>query len=181
MFFLKKVLNLFRSFNRWLFIFILRAKGVNIGRSVKIESSALIEPSGGEISIGDQSFIDHGVVIRALHGRITIGENCYINAYSMLIGGGDISIGKNTAIAGFTLIVASNHVFESKIIPIREQGLITVGVKIGDDVWIGAGARILDGVSIGSGAVVGAGSVVTKDVPPNTIVAGVPSRVIGLR
>jgi len=71
-----------------------------------------------------------------------------------------------------------DHVFDDPTRPILEQGLRAFGITIEDDAWIGAGAIILDGVRIGRGAVVGAGAVVTRDVAPHTVVAGVPARLV---
>ncbi|MEZ5393128.1 MAG: acyltransferase [Bryobacterales bacterium] len=75
-------------------------------------------------------------------------------------------------------IVAVNHVFQDPNRPFVEQGITAEGVVIEDDVWIGSGAVITDGITVGRGSVVAAGAVVTKDVPPHTVVGGVPARVI---
>jgi acetyltransferase-like isoleucine patch superfamily enzyme len=75
-------------------------------------------------------------------------------------------------------ILAVNHVFDDPARPFVEQGITAEGIAIEDDVWIGAGAIVTDGVRIGQGAVVAAGAVVTEDVPPHTVVAGVPARVV---
>ena len=78
-------------------------------------------------------------------------------------------------------MVASQHVFSSTRDYIAKQGFTSRGIVVEDDVWIGAGVRILDGVTIGTGAIVGAGAVVTKNVEPFTIVGGVPAGVIRTR
>jgi acetyltransferase-like isoleucine patch superfamily enzyme len=75
-------------------------------------------------------------------------------------------------------MLAVNHVFQDPSRPFIEQGITAEGIRIEDDVWIGSGAIITDGVTVGRGAVIAAGAVVTRDVPPQTIVAGVPARVI---
>lgn len=90
-------------------------------------------------------------------------------------------MGKNTMIAAHTIIVPSNHRFERLDLPIRDQGLVKEGIFIEEDVWIGAGSKILDGVHIGKGCVIGAGSVVTKSIDDYSIVAGVPIRNLGVR
>jgi acetyltransferase-like isoleucine patch superfamily enzyme len=78
----------------------------------------------------------------------------------------------------FTQIIAVNHVFDDPTRPFTEQGITAEGIVIEDDVWLGSGAVITDGITIGRGAVVAAGAVVTKDVPPHTVVGGVPAHPI---
>ncbi|MNG32136.1 Virginiamycin A acetyltransferase [compost metagenome] len=73
---------------------------------------------------------------------------------------------------------AENHVFSDKTKPIKEQGIYRQGITIEDDCWIGSNVTILDGVTIGTGSVVAAGAVVTKDVPPYSVVGGVPAKII---
>lgn len=143
--------------------------------------SASIDGGGGLIKIGKSTSVDIGVVLRAYGGEITIGDNCSVNPYCVLYGGGGLKIGDRVRIAAHTVIVPSNHIFSNPDLPIKDQGLSCKGIAIEDDVWIGAGARILDGVKIGRGAVVGAGAVVTKSIEPFSIVAGVPARVVGTR
>ena len=75
-------------------------------------------------------------------------------------------------------ILAVNHVYDDPSRPIIEQGITAEGITVEDDVWIGAGAIITDGVRIGRGAVIAAGAVVTADVPPHTVVGGVPARIL---
>ena len=116
-----------------------------------------------------------------LHGPITLGQNVSINARASLDGGrGGIVIGDDSRIAtGATL-----YAFDHGLVPERkvwEQPVVSQGIRIGQDVWIGANAGVTDGVTIGDHAVVGMGAVVTHTVPDWAIVAGVPARVIGDR
>lgn len=82
------------------------------------------------------------------------------------------------SIAPNVVIVGSNHVFSDPTKTIKSQGTSSKGIVVDDDVWIGANVTILDGVHVGKGSVVAAGAVVNKDVPPMTIVVGVPAKVV---
>jgi len=159
----------------------LKLRGIRLEFSALIDPSAVLEPGGGKISIGANTFIDRGVILRPLGGTIDIGSDCYINAYSVIYGGGGLVIGNGVQIAAHVVIVPSNHVFSNPDKFICEQGLSCRGIVIEDDVWIGAGVRILDGVVIRKGSVVGAGSVVTKSTEPYAVVVGVPAHKISSR
>ncbi len=78
-------------------------------------------------------------------------------------------------------LLAVEHIFQDPSRPVREQGIVARGIRIGDGAWIGAGAIVLDGVTVGEGAVVGAGAVVTRDIPPYAVAVGVPARVVRQR
>ena len=90
-------------------------------------------------------------------------------------------IGDNVLIAGHVSLNAVCHVFKSKNKLIKDQGWTGKGIVVEDDVWLGAGVRVLDGVTISEGAVIGAGAVVTKDIPSYAVAIGVPAKVIKYR
>lgn len=111
--------------------------------------------------------------------RIKIGKNVTLNEWVYISGYGGVTIGDSVRIGNRTTILSSDHVFSNRDVEIYKQGVTTKGgVYIDDDVFIGAGVIIMDGVKIGKHSVIGAGSVVTKDVPPYTVVAGNPAREI---
>ncbi len=110
---------------------------------------------------------------------LTIDDDVYIAPRCILGAGGGIRIGRNVMLAGHLL--AENHEFDDPERSVYEQGVRRRGIVIGDDVWVGTGAIVLDGVTVGQGAVIGAGAVVTRDVPPLAIAVGNPARVIGQR
>lgn len=167
-------------------------EGIRIGRGSIICQGATLAatdltadrpmcPTDGEVVLGERCLIMPGAMLAASGGRIVLGNDVSVNPYTILYGAGGLTIGDNTRIAAHCVIVPSNHRFSDPLVPIMEQGLVCKGIRIGRDVWLGAGVRVLDGVSIGDGAIVGAGSVVTRDIEPFQIVAGVPARSIGQR
>lgn len=159
-------------FGRWLLLergVTVRARGgdgvvlddyVVIGSYSVLEVSSGLGRSGGHIRIGMRS---------------SMGDFCYVG------GAGGVDIGNNVLIGQYVSFHSENHVFDDGDRPIRDQGVTHKGIRVGDDCWIGAGAKVLDGVELGAGCVVAAGAVVTKSIPGASIVAGVPGRVIGRR
>jgi acetyltransferase-like isoleucine patch superfamily enzyme len=155
------------------------------GRPVKIDPSAYVSwrsiirtSGGGSISIGGDCEIHAFALIQTYGGDIAIGHHCSLNPFAIIYGHGGVRIGNGVRIAAHSVVIPANHDVRTDGTPLYESGLTTKGITIGNDVWIGSGARILDGVHIGDNAVVGAGSVVTKSVPTFATVAGVPARVI---
>jgi len=157
-------------------------KRINVGPGARIAMSCKIRTTGGgTLSIGTNTRLLDLVLIYTYGGDIKIGKNCSINPFCVLYGLGGLEIGDDVRIAAHTVIVPANHSFDTLGIPIWRQPETRKGVRIGNDVWIGCGCRILDGVVIGQGCVVGAGSVVTRNLPDYSIAVGVPARVIGSR
>lgn len=155
---------------------------VNIGAGSHIAERTLISTKdGGSITLGKRCEIQRGALLLAYGGEITPGRECSVNPCSILYGHGGLTIGDGVRIAAHTVIIPANHRFDDPERPLRRQPLSKKGIRIEDDVWIGTGVRVLDGVVIGRGAVIAAGAVVTRDVPPYSVNAGVPSRVIGQR
>jgi acetyltransferase-like isoleucine patch superfamily enzyme len=138
-------------------------KGIILGNNVTIAKNSILQCTG--------------VISRKGIG-IKIGNNSAIGANSYLGGQGGIEIGDDVIMGPNVNIFSENHNYKDSIIMIRKQGETRKGVKINNNCWIGAGTIILDGVEIGEGCVVAAGSVVTKSIPPNSVVAGVPARII---
>lgn len=155
---------------------------IRLGKGVFVASGAEIVAGKNErVEIGDDSFIHRGVLLYPYGGKIRIGKNVGINPYCVIYGHGGVEIGDDVLIATSCVIIPANHRRERLDLPIRSQGLICKGIKIENNVWLGARSVVLDGVKIGEGAVVGAGSVVSRDIPPNSIAVGVPAKVIRMR
>lgn len=135
----------------------------------------------GKIVIGDGCRIDHGVrLVAARNAVLRIANETEIGLYSVFNCGADVSIGRKCMISGFVYVQSSNHGMERGKF-IKDQPHIFEPIKIGDDVLLASHVSVLAGVVIGDGAVVGAKSVVTKDVEDNSIVAGVPAQLKGYR
>jgi acetyltransferase-like isoleucine patch superfamily enzyme len=134
------------------------------------------------INIGTRVEVEHNVFLKIVddHASLTIGDHAFIGTGSEIDVALSVTIGAHALIAPNVFITdhAHNHAAGAHL---DEQGSRNAAVVIGDDAWIGTRAIILPGITIGSGAIIGAGAVVTKDVPPNAIAAGVPARVMGSR
>lgn len=152
---------------------------VKIGKNCFIspEANIFAEP-GRQITIGDNVTIAAHVF---LHGPITIENGVSINTGVVIDGGAKgVFIGQNSRIASGVKIYAFNHGMKADFL-VKEQAVISSGVYIGEDVWLGANACITDNVTIGNHVVVGMGAVVTKNVAEWLIIGGVPAKKIGSR
>lgn len=160
-----------------------RGNRIRTGNNVVIERGAMlwIDTESSYITIGDDSYLSSYCILKTFDGWIKMGNNCTVNNYAILYGHGGLEIGNDVRIAAQVIVISMNHVFEDPDTPIWKQGIKAKGIKIEDDVWIGAGAKVLDGVTIGKGSVVGAGAVVTDNIPPYSIAIGVPAKVIKKR
>ena len=117
----------------------------------------------------------------SLQPRLIIGSRVFIGQGTHLSVTQPMSIGNDTIIGAGSFLLTNNHRFDSREIPIRDQGYDTEPLDVGEDVWIGANCVIMPGIEIGKGAIIGAGSVLTKPVGCYEIWAGVPARKIGTR
>ena len=133
-------------------------------------------PPYRKFSLGKRSVIESFCCINNAVGDVIIGDDTRIGIHNTIIG--PVTIGNHVNLAQGITVTALNHNFKDTSRRIDEQGFSTKPIMIEDDVWIGANAVILPGVTIGKHVVVAAGAVVTKDVPDNTIVGGVPAKEI---
>jgi acetyltransferase-like isoleucine patch superfamily enzyme len=129
---------------------------------------------------GEGLAVKCGVMIDAPE-MIQVGKNLSIGEYTFLVGNGGIEIGDNVLMGHHVSVISAQHGYLDSATPMISQGLTLGKIKICDDVWIGAGARVLPGVTLGTGSIVGTNSVVTRDVAAYSIVGGVPAAVIGSR
>jgi acetyltransferase-like isoleucine patch superfamily enzyme len=158
------------------------------GRRLKLDGLAFIGPKvalqigkNAEVRLGRWSWLGHGTKIRCHEGVVEIGaktvlgQECTISAYQR------VSIGRECVIADRVMLIDFDHGVVEVERPIRLQGIYKRDVRVGHNVWIGYGACILRGVTVGDNAIIGTNSVVTRDVPANAVVGGVPARVIRMR
>jgi maltose O-acetyltransferase len=124
-------------------------------------------------SCGARVSISPDAIIWGTHG-VMLEDDVSINAFTHIFGGGGVRIGARTLISAGCSIASITH---SERIATRHQG-IELAVTIEEDCWLGTGAIVLPGVSIGRGSIIGAGAVVTKDIPPLSLAVGVPARVV---
>ncbi|MDD5237326.1 MAG: acyltransferase, partial [Candidatus Omnitrophica bacterium] len=129
------------------------------------------------VEIGDFTTLSPYALLKSDGGSIRLGKYVSIHDYCVLYGYGGITIGNDVHIAAHTVMVASEHKYEKLGSPDFSIDMEGKGIKIEDNVWIGARAVILDGVTIGTHAVIGAGAVVTKDIPAYSLALGVPARI----
>jgi acetyltransferase-like isoleucine patch superfamily enzyme len=135
----------------------------------------------GRVEFGRWVWIGHGTKIRCHEGVVSIGDKtvmgqeCTISAYQR------VSIGEQCILADRVMLIDFDHNVAEVERPVRVQGIYKRDVSVGNNVWIGHGAQILRGVTVGDNAIVGAAAVVTKDVPANAVVGGVPARVLRMR
>ena len=154
-----------------LFYFHTLSKRIIFGKNVNVE---------GKVSFAKNITLDDNVEIRnRTQNCLQIGNYTSINRNTVIRG--KVKIGDNVAIAPNCMIIGASHRFDALDKPINKQGFDIKGIEIESDVWIGANCCILDGVTIGAGSVIGAGSIVTKSIPKQSVAVGNPCRVIRKR
>jgi acetyltransferase-like isoleucine patch superfamily enzyme len=160
-----------------------RGHKISLGDNVVVERGVMlwVDVDGSHITIGEDSYLSSHCILNSFDGWITMGAHCTVNSYAILYGHGGLQIGDDVRIAPNVMIMPMNHSFANPDVSIRNQEIQAQGITIEDDVWLGAGAIVLDGVTIGKGSVIGAGAVVTRDIPPYSVAVGVPAKVVKKR
>lgn len=160
------------------------ASHIRLGHGSYLDEGVYIHACPGGVEIGANTLVMHGAVLHVYnfrnlpHAGIRIGRDSLIGEYSVIRGQGGVTIGDRVYTSPMTQIIAVNHVYDDPDRPFIDQGITAEGIVVEDDVWLGSGAVVTDGVRVGRGSVVAAGAVVTQDVPPHSVVGGVPARVI---
>ena len=160
-----------------------RHPGVSVGPGGRIHPDARVHPRQGTITFGRNCQLAPGAIVQ---GNVRLGDDCSVQAYAVLVGYGaapedGIMVGNGVRIAPHAMLIAADHVFDDPDAPIHQQGLRPRPIVIEDDVWVAGRVTITAGVRVGRGSVLGAGAVVTTDIPPYSVAVGVPARVIRSR
>ena len=178
-----RLLALERVLHAW--ILLLRFPQVSLASDIRVGRSVVLRSRHGScigtISLGRSCEIQDGARLETWGGSIEVQENTFVGPYVVIYGHGGVRIGKGCLISMHCRILSSNHTIPPVGIPIRSMPDVLVPTVIGDDVWLGAGATVVAGVRIHQGAIIGAGAIVTKDIPANAIAVGVPAQVIRYR
>jgi acetyltransferase-like isoleucine patch superfamily enzyme len=165
---------------------LLYPRKIQVGRSFNLEEGCeIVGLSKRGVVFGNRCTVGRFASIRPTNVLVNeageglkVGDNSNIGSYSWIGCSGYIEIGNNVMMGPRVSLLAENHNFNRMDIPMKDQGVTRSFIKIEDDVWLGASCSILSGVTVGKGAIVATGAIVTKDVPPFSIVGGVPAKVI---
>jgi len=196
----EKATSLIRSFRLLLFFkipkFLFLGKNVtflnihkiNLGKWVKLDDNVLLSGLGkGTLNIGDRtgigafSRVEVSTSFNNIGSHIHIGNNVGIGAFAYLGGGGGLTIGDDCIIGQYLSCHPENHNYANTNALIREQGVSRTGIIIGKNCWIGSKVTILDGVTIGDNCIIAAGAVVNKSMPSNSVIGGVPAKILKSR
>jgi acetyltransferase-like isoleucine patch superfamily enzyme len=163
---------------------LLSPANIRLGAKVYLDSGVYLNALPAGITIGEGTSLMHGAIFHTFNYRglpdagITVGRNCFFGEYTCIRGQGGVTIGDGVYTGTQVQIAAVNHVYSDPDRFIKDQGITAEGIVIEDDVWLGSNAVVVDGVTIGKGSIIGAGAVVTKDLPPYSIAVGVPAKVV---
>jgi acetyltransferase-like isoleucine patch superfamily enzyme len=157
---------------------------IHIGNNVVIDDNCLLDAKGESnrgIRIGNRVFVGRNTILSCKNGDIELGDGANLGFNCEVFSASRVTIGRSVLMAAYTYVIGGDHDFSDPTKAVLAQPRVSAGVSIGEGVWIGAGAKILDGVDIGNHAVVGAAAVVRESVPSGAIAVGIPARVVASR
>jgi acetyltransferase-like isoleucine patch superfamily enzyme len=157
---------------------------IRLGDQVVIDDNCVLDAKGTDnqgITIGDGVFIGRNSIVYCKDGDIVIGSHSTIAFNCEIFSANHVELGENALMAAYSYLNGGTHASARTDIPVSKQERSGRGISVADDVWLGANVVVLDGVSIGRGAIIGAGSVVDKDIPAYATAAGVPARITRVR
>lgn len=156
--------------------------GVTLGEGAVIDGLSIqgVKIANG-VNIGPYTIIEGTGIISSVGLGCSVGQNSGIGAFSFIGAAGGVFIGDDVIMGQRVSFHSENHLFDRTDLPIRLQGVSRQGISIGNDCWVGANVVFLDGAKVGSGSVVAAGAVVRGEFPKNSVIGGVPARLIRQR
>jgi acetyltransferase-like isoleucine patch superfamily enzyme len=157
---------------------------IRIGDGVTVDDLVVLDAKGTGnrgIEIGDGVFLGRGTILSCKDGDITLGPHTNLGFHCEVFSGSTVTIGRHGLFAAYVYLVGGGHEFERADLAVVDQPRSSRGITLGDNVWLGTGAKVLDGVRLGSHVVVGANAVVNSDLPEGAIAAGVPARILRQR
>jgi acetyltransferase-like isoleucine patch superfamily enzyme len=164
---------------------VLRHPGkIRIADDVTVDDLVVLDAKGTGnhgIDIGQGVFLGRGTILSCKDGDIVLGDHTNLGFHCEVFSGSRVTVGRHGLFAAYVYLVGGGHEFERADVAVIEQARSSKGITLGDNVWLGTGAKVLDGVRLGSNVVVGANGVVTSDLPDGAVAAGVPARILRTR
>jgi len=154
---------------------------IMIGDNVVVDDGCVLDAKGTSnsgITIGEGVFIGRNTILSCKNGDIVVDDHANIGFNCEIFSGSTVRLGKHVLVAAYTYLVGGDHEYQRTDTPVLYQGRVSRGIEVDDNVWLGAHVVIADGVRVGRDAIIGAGAVVTGEIPPFHIAAGVPAKVI---
>ncbi len=157
---------------------------IRLGAGVIIDDLVVLDAKGTSnqgIEIGDGAFIGRGTILSCKNGDIVLEDRVNLGFYCEIFSGSRVRVGRQSLFAAHAYLIGGGHEYSESAVPILEQERSSQGIELGENVWLGAGVKVLDGVRIGRDVVVGANAVVNADLPDGVVAAGVPARILRRR
>jgi acetyltransferase-like isoleucine patch superfamily enzyme len=157
---------------------------IHVGDNVVVDDLVLLDAKGTAnqgIRLGNGVFLGRGTILSCKDGDIELGDHVNIGFHSEVFSGSRVTVGAYGLFAAYTYLVGGGHEFDRPDVPVIEQARSSRGIALGENVWLGTGAKVLDGVRVGRDVVIGAGAVVTEDLPDGVVAVGVPARAVRRR
>jgi acetyltransferase-like isoleucine patch superfamily enzyme len=159
-------------------------KKIRLGDDVVVDDLVVLDAKGTAnrgIVLGNGVFLGRGTILSCKDGDIVLGDHTNLGFHCEVFSASTVTVGRHGLFAAYTYLVGGGHEFDRPDVPVLEQERSSRGITLGDNVWLGTGTKVLDGVRIGRDVVVGAGAVVTDDLPDGAVAVGIPARVVRRR
>jgi acetyltransferase-like isoleucine patch superfamily enzyme len=157
---------------------------IRLGDDVTIDDLVVLDAKGKGntgITVGRGVFVGRASILSCKDGDIVLGDEVNIGFHSEIFSGSRVEVGRYGLFAAYTYLVGGGHEHEQRDVPVIYQPRTSRGITLGENVWLGTGAKVMDGVRLGRDVVIGAGAVVTEDIPDGVIAVGIPAKVVRQR